>query len=343
LSNDAPRAILFSCAGEVLSAAERAFFAEIGPAGFVLFQRNCRDPDQVRALIAEFRFCVGRDDAPVLIDQEGGRVARLKPPHWRRYPAPAALAALPEAEMAVRLGARLMADDLAALGVTVDCLPVLDLPIVGADKVIGDRAYGDQPAQVAQLGRAACEGLLAGGVLPTIKHIPGHGRARVDSHFSLPVVDTARDKLEETDFAPFRTLADMPQGNAIWAMTAHIVYSAIDERHPATLSPVVIADIIRGSIGFDGMLVSDDIGMHALGGSFGERAAGALAAGCDLALHCSGDLDEMRAAAEAAAPMTPAALARLARGEALRRAAQREFDRAEVEARFDALIGAATG
>jgi beta-N-acetylhexosaminidase len=336
LSNDAPRAILFSCAGETLTAAERAFFAEWDPLGFILFQRNCRDADQVRALISEFRACVGRDNAPVLIDQEGGRVARLKPPNWRRYPAAASLAVLPEAEAAVRLGARLIADDLAALGVTVDAMPVLDLPVAGADQVIGDRAYGTEPAQVTRLGRAVCEGLLSGGVLPIVKHMPGHGRSKVDSHKALPVVDAAHDVLTASDFAPFRALNDMP-----WAMTAHIVYDALDDRRPATLSPVVIDTVIRGSIGFDGVLVSDDIGMGALGGSFGERSAAVLAAGCDLVLHCSGDLAEMREAAASTTPMTPAALARVARGETLRRASFTAFDRHEAEARFDALIGAA--
>jgi beta-N-acetylhexosaminidase len=326
------RAILFSCAGESLSTEERAFFRDADPLGFILFQRNCRDREQVKALIDDFRDCVGRADAPVLIDMEGGRVARLKPPEWRRYPAAARLAALPEAEEAVRLGARLIADDLAALGVTADAMPVLDLPAPGADNVIGDRAYGGDPALVARLGRAACEGLLAGGVLPIVKHMPGHGRARVDSHKALPVVDEDAATLEQADFAPFRALSDMP-----WAMTAHVVFSAIDAHRPATLSQTMIDRVIRGSIGFDGVLVSDDIGMGALGGSFAERASAVLAAGCDLVLHCSGDLDEMRAAAEATQPLTPQAAARVARAEALRCGSARDFDRREAEARFDAM------
>jgi beta-N-acetylhexosaminidase len=334
--NSPPLAILFGCAGETLSADERAFFAEANPLGFILFQRNCREPVQVRALVADFRDCVGRADAPVLIDQEGGRVARLKPPHWRRYPAAAQLAARPDAEAAVRLGARLIADDLAALGVTVDCLPVLDLPTAGADNVIGDRAYGGDPALAARLGRAACDGLLEGGVLPTVKHIPGHGRATVDSHQALPVVDADRALLAATDFAPFRALADMP-----WAMTAHVVYSAVDARRPATCSPAVIGGVIRGELGFDGMLVSDDVNMNALAGGIGERVAAALAAGCDAVLHCSGRLGEMCEAAQAAAPLSPAAMARIARGEALRLASRRDFDRREAEARFDRMTGAA--
>jgi len=329
------RAILFGCAGETLSAEERAFFADANPLGFVLFQRNCRAPEQVRALVSAMRDCVGRSDAPVLIDQEGGRVARLKPPHWRRYPSAAQLGALDDAEIAVRLGARLVADDLAALEVTVDCMPVLDLPVPGADGVIGDRAYGRDPALVTRLGRAACEGLLAGGVLPVIKHMPGHGRARVDSHLTLPVVDTDQKTLEETDFAPFRALADLP-----WGMTAHVVFSAIDDRRPATTSPVMIDRVIRGSIGFSGVLITDDIGMGALAGDIGERVAAALAAGCDVVSHCSGRIDEMREAAEVAAPLTAEAKARIARGEAQRRESMREFDRREAEAQFDQLIAA---
>jgi beta-N-acetylhexosaminidase len=333
-----PLAILFGCAGERLSAAERAFFTEADPLGFILFQRNCRDPDQVRALVAETRDCVGRADAPVLIDQEGGRVARLKPPHWRRYPAAAQLAALDEAEEAVRLCGRLIADDLAGLGVTVDAAPVLDLPVPGADGVIGDRAFGSAPQRVARLGRAMAEGLLAGGVLPVVKHMPGHGRARIDSHKALPVVDAAVEMLAATDFAPFCALAQMP-----WAMTAHVVYSAIDRDRPATLSHTVIDRVIRGTIGFAGVLVSDDIGMGALSGSVGARVAAALAAGCDAILHCGGRLDEMREAAAAAVPLTAAAAGRLARAEGLRRRSSVPFERSETEARFDALIGAHAG
>jgi beta-N-acetylhexosaminidase len=331
LSND-PGAILFSCASETLSADERAFFRDADPLGFILFQRNCRDREQVEALVADFRDCVGRADAPVLIDQEGGRVARLRPPEWRRYPAPGRLASLPDAEEATRLGARLIADDLAALGVTVDCLPVLDLRVTGASDVIGDRAYGSDPARVARIGRAACEGLLAGGVLPTIKHIPGHGRARVDSHKALPRVDTPAAMLAETDFAPFRALSDMP-----WAMTAHVVYATLDPDQPATLSRTVIETVIRGGIGFGGVLVSDDVNMGALAGSMRERVEGVLAAGCDVVLHCTGVLSEMREAAEAAAPLTRVAMTRLARGEALRRGSVRGFDRREAEMRFNSM------
>jgi len=330
------RAVVFGCAGERLSAAERGFFRAADPAGFVLFARNCREPGQVRDLVAQLRDSVGRDDAPVLIDQEGGRVARLKPPHWRRYPAAADLAALPDplAAEAVRLGTRLIADDLARLGITVDAAPVLDLPVPGADPVIGDRAYGGRPERVAALGRAACEGLLAGGVLPIIKHVPGHGRAEVDSHRECPRVETGRDELAASDFAPFQALAAMP-----WAMTAHVVFAAIDPDRPATLSPRVIGEIVRGEIGFDGVLIGDDLSMQALGGGLGARAARALAAGCDLALHCNGKLDEMTEIAAAVPAISAAGAERLARGEACRRASLREFDRGAAEARFDRLLG----
>jgi beta-N-acetylhexosaminidase len=271
----------------------------------------------------------------VLIDQEGGRVARLKPPYWPAYPPARAIAALggSRAEEAARLGARLIADDLAALGITVDCMPVLDLPQAGADPVIGDRAYGEAPAQVAALGAAVCDGLLAGGVLPVVKHIPGHGRAAVDSHHALPRVEAPLARLAAHDFAPFRALAAMP-----WAMTAHILYTAIDADHPATLSARLIGEVIRAKIGFDGVLLSDDLSMASLPGGMSERARGALAAGCDLVLHCNGDLSEMRAVAESAAPLTAAARRRLDAGEALRLARGEPFDRHEAALRFAALM-----
>ena len=311
-----PRAIVLGCAGERLSAEERRLFAASDPFGFVLFRRNCHDPDQLRALVDEMRGIVGRADAPVLIDQEGGRVARLQPPHWPRYPAAARIGALPDplAAEAAWLGARLMADDLAALGITVDALPVLDLPAAGADPVIGDRAYGTEPERVARLGRAVCEGMLAGAVLPIVKHIPGHGRAQVDSHRDCPRVDASRELLTASDFAPFRALSDMP-----WAMTAHIVYTAIDAAAPATFSQRMIDEIIRRDIGFDGVLVSDDISMGALEGSLAERTRQALAAGCDLALHCNGVLAEMEEVAEATPQLSAPAQARLTRAEALSR------------------------
>jgi beta-N-acetylhexosaminidase len=332
----APRAVILGCIGEQLSPEEHGFFHAADPVGFILFRRNCRDPAQVRDLVASLRQAIGHDDAPILIDQEGGRVARLGPPHWRRYPSAGRLGSMPDpqAAAAARLGARLMADDLHGLGITVNCFPVLDLPVPGADQVIGDRAYGNAPGRVASLGRAACEGLLEGGVLPVIKHIPGHGRARVDSHQACPVVETGADELSHTDFAPFRALAGMP-----WAMTAHIVYMAIDPTAPATLSERVISRAIRGAIGFAGVLVSDDLSMRALGGEIGDRAARALAAGCDLVLHCNGDRREMEAIAAATGPISARTAARLAQAEGVRRrSAHLEFDRGEVEAQFDALL-----
>ncbi len=339
MPDNAPLAVVLGCSGERLTASERDLFAAADPVGFILFRRNCSSPDQVRDLVGSLRGCVGRADAPVLIDQEGGRVARLRPPHWRHYPSAARLGSLPDpaAATAARLGARLIADDLARLGITVDCLPVLDIPAAGADPVIGDRAYGSDPELVARLAGAACAGLLEGAVLPVLKHIPGHGRARVDSHHACPLVETSYEELANTDFAPFRALAAMP-----WAMTAHIVYSAIDPTGPATLSSRVVTEVIRGEIGFDGVLVSDDLSMRALGGGLGERTRQALATGCDLALHCNGDLDEMEEVVKAARPISPITAGRLRRGEALRRgSAVKGFDRGEAETQFDALLASA--
>ena len=339
MPDNAPLAVVLGCSGERLTASERDFFAAADPVGFILFRRNCSSPGQVRDLVGSLRGCIGRDDAPVLIDQEGGRVARLRPPHWRRYPSAACLASLPDpaAEMAARLGARLIADDLARLDITVDCLPVLDSPAVGADPVIGDRAYGSDPERVAILAGAVCAGLLDGSVLPVLKHMPGHGRARVDSHYACPRAETAFDELARTDFAPFRALAAMP-----WAMTAHIIYTAIDPTAPATLSSRVVTEVIRGEIGFDGVLISDDLSMRALGGGLGERTRQALAAGCDLALHCNGDPGEMEEVVAAARPISQLTAARLGRGEAMRCGSPPNgFDRKEVEARFDELLAGA--
>jgi beta-N-acetylhexosaminidase len=335
LSSRSPAAVIFGCAGPTLAAAERDFFRDADPLGFILFQRNCETPSQVRRLMIELRDAVGRGNAPVLIDQEGGRVARLKPPHWPAYPAAAAIAALggDRAREAAWTGARLIADDLAALGITVDCLPVLDVPVIGSDKVIGDRAYGDSAHVVTALGRAAAEGLLSGGVLPVAKHMPGHGRALIDSHHGLPRVAARRTELEATDFSPFRALAHLP-----WGMTAHVVYEAIDPDRAATLSPGVIGEVIRASIGFDGLLLTDDLSMQALGGSFAARAQAALEAGCDVVLHCNGERGEMTEIAGVVPPLTAKASERLARGEAMRGKAQ-PIDRTALEERFRALMG----
>src|SRR3990172_9532156 len=271
--------VILGCAGPTPDAPERRFFRAADPLGFILFKRNCTAPKQVRLLVAELRDAVGRADAPVLIDQEGGRVARLGPPHWRTPPpAPrfGLLAARDRdaAAEAARVNARLLAADLAELGITVDCAPVLDLRLPGAHDVIGDRAFHSDPEVVALLGRAVAEGLLAGGVIPVVKHMPGHGRAMIDSHAALPRVATSRSELEHTDFRPFRALNDLP-----WGMTAHVVYEAIDPERPASTSPVVIGEVIRGHIGFDGLLVSDHLSMQALQGRLADRTRAALAAG----------------------------------------------------------------
>jgi len=305
-----PLAAIFGCAGPRLEEAEHAFFRDIDPAGFILFARNVESPAQVKALVANLRASTGRDDALVLIDQEGGRVARLNPPHWRAAPAAGRIAALAERDLergrrAAWLNARLLADDLAPLGISVDCLPVLDLHLPGAHGIVGDRSFGSDPRMVSVLGRAVCDGLMVGGVLPVIKHIPGHGRAVVDSHHELPVVAAERTMLVGSDFEPFRRLADMPM-----AMTAHIVYQAIDPDRPATTSAKVIADIVRGSIGFDGLLMTDDISMKALAGTISERTSAALAAGCDVVLHCNGDAGEMAQVAAAAPPLDGRSLRR---------------------------------
>ncbi len=288
-----PSAIIFGCDGPYLKLAEAEFFHESDPLGFILFKRNCETPKQLNALVADLRDSVGRGDAPVLIDQEGGRVVRMGAPHWRVPPAAGVIGALAEREPAAGcraawLNARLIAFDLQKAGIDVCCLPVLDLKYHGASSVVGDRAFSSNPELVAQLGRAAADGLLAGGVLPVIKHMPGHGRAMTDSHDEMPRVEAALADLEACDFQPFRALRDLPI-----ALSAHILYTAIDGDLPGTLSPKVIADIIRGAIGFDGLLLSDDLSMDALSGNLGERAEVALAAGCDIALHCNGKLGEM--------------------------------------------------
>lgn len=331
------RAFIVGCSGLELTPDERAFFRGADPWGFILFRRNIDSPEQVQALTGALRETVGRTDAPILIDQEGGRVQRMGPPHWRRYPAGRAYGRLTDdplmqREMA-RLGARLIAHDLLSVGVNVDCLPVLDVPAPGAHDIIGDRAYADDPRLIAILGRAAAEGLLAGGVLPVVKHIPGHGRAGADSHEALPVVDTSRDELEKIDFEPFRVLADMPLG-----MSAHVVYTAIDRDQPATTSRKVIDDAIRGSIGFDGLLMSDDLSMKALSGSLRERAAAALAAGCDIALHCNGKLDEMEAVAEAASVLSGSSRRRAENALARLRHTPEPLDPVDAHARLTASL-----
>jgi beta-N-acetylhexosaminidase len=331
-------AAIFGCSGPSLTADERAFFRDARPWGFILFRRNIAAPDQVRALVEDLRACTGMTGAPVLIDQEGGRVQRLGPPHWRRYPPGRAYGEIAAADPLARreiarLGARLIAHDLASLGINVDCLPVLDVPDQSGHEVIGDRAYGERPDEVAVLGRAAAEGLIAGGVLPVIKHIPGHGRARSDSHLDLPVVEAPLPALEETDFAPFRALSDMPM-----AMTAHVVYSAIDPKRPATTSRKAIGEVIRGRIGFGGLLMSDDLSMKALSGGFADRARASLAAGCDVVLHCNGDMAEMKAVMDGTRVLAGKAKARAEAALARIPRTPEPFDPVEARARFDAAF-----
>jgi beta-N-acetylhexosaminidase len=299
-------------AGPELEAREAAALRAARPCGIILFARNVADPEQVRRLSDAARDAVGHDIL-VLIDQEGGRVRRLRPPHWRELPCAAAYGRLyaesPAAACrAARLAAQLTALELRKAGINTNCVPVLDVPCPGSHDIIGDRAYGADASQVAALGRAVAEGHMAGGVLPVIKHVPGHGRAMADSHLELPVVAASREELERIDFAPFRACADLPA-----AMTAHVVYQAIDPDAPASTSPRVIGEVIRQAIGFDGLLMSDDLGMKALSGTMAERTWAVLSAGCDVALVCSGDLADTEAAAAEAPPLTGAALARYER------------------------------
>jgi beta-N-acetylhexosaminidase len=331
------RAFITGVSGTELTAAEREFIRAERPWGFILFKRNIESPTQVVSLVGELRDAAGEPDAPVLIDQEGGRVQRLGPPHWPVYPAGAVFGALYDDDSALGLraawlSARLIAADLADLGITVDCLPLADVPVAGADAVIGNRAYGTEPAKVAAIARAVTGGLEQGGVLPVLKHIPGHGRATADTHFRLPTVDTPREELERTDFAAFRPLADLPM-----AMTAHVVFSAFDPAHPATTSATMVSQVIRGAIGFQGLLMSDDVSMNALAGSISERTRAILAAGCDMVLHCNGKLEEMREVARQTPGLSGKALERAGRALAVRKAPQ-PFDRAAARAELDALI-----
>jgi beta-N-acetylhexosaminidase len=331
------RAFITGIAGLALSADEQAFIRAARPWGFILFKRNVETPAQVSALVRELRDAAELPDAPVLIDQEGGRVQRLGPPHWPVYPPGDVFSRLYDADSALglqaaRLSARLIADDLHQLGITVDCLPLADVPVAGADAVIGNRAYGTMPDKVAAIARAVTDGLEQGGVLPVLKHIPGHGRATADTHFLLPTVDTPEAELDATDFAAFRPLADLPM-----AMTAHVVFSAIDAAHPATTSATMIERVIRTSIGFQGLLMSDDVSMNALAGSIADRTRAIVAAGCDMVLHCNGKLDEMQAVAAETPELSGVALARADRALAARKAPI-AFDRAAARAELDALI-----
>jgi beta-N-acetylhexosaminidase len=331
------RAFIAGIAGTVLTDRERAFFRESEPWGLIVFKRNINAPDQARRLTDSFREAVGRADAPVLVDQEGGRVQRLGPPLWPAYPAGADYGRLYDRDQqaglaAAQLGARLIATDLAAIGIDVDCWPLADVPVADADVVIGERAFGTEPDKVAAIAGAVAKGLREGGVLPVVKHIPGHGRALADSHHELPVVTADRATLEASDFRAFRPLAGLPL-----AMTAHVVFAAIDPIAPATTSVTIVREVIRSLIGFDGVLMTDDISMEALTGSVRARSRASLAAGCDVVLHCNGRFDEMCEVAEAAPPLTGAAARRAAAALAWRRPAP-EIDVADAHRRFAAMM-----
>ena len=330
-------AAIFGCAGPSLLPAERDFFRAVRPAGFIVFGRNIETPAQVKALVADLRKSAGVPEAPVLIDQEGGRVARLRPPHWRHPPPGAVFGQLyerdPKAALeACRLNARLIAHELLAMGIDVDCAPVLDVPQPGSHDIVGDRALARSPHTVAALARAWCQGFADGGVAPVIKHIPGHGRAKADSHLSLPEVEATWAELSAADFAPFKALAGQP-----WAMTAHVLYTALDKAAPATTSPSIVADVIRGHIGFTGALMTDDLSMKALAGSYEERARESLKAGCDMALHCNGNPEEMAAVAAGAGPLAGLSLKRYQ--SALKwRKRPKKFDPAAALARLAGLL-----
>jgi beta-N-acetylhexosaminidase len=335
------RAAIYGLEGLELTAEEEAFFRDSEPAGFILFRRNCGDPDQLLRLTDSLRDLTGRADLPILIDQEGGRVARMRPPEWPAFPPAERFAQLyalapSSAIEAVRSNARAIALTLRKCGINVNALPLLDVRQEGASDIIGDRALGSEPMQVAALGRAVLDGMASAGVVGIIKHIPGHGRALVDSHKELPVVAASADALE-TDLEPFERLSSAPMG-----MTAHVVYTAWDPDHPATMSATVIGDIIRGRIGFDGFLMSDDLGMEALAGDFGSRAAGVTAAGCDAALHCSGKMEEMIAVAGAAPALSAEGEARVARAMAVTMIGDDDGpDFADSIAKRDALLALA--
>ena len=330
------RALVCGCLGLRLDDSERAFLRDADPIGVILFRRNVEAPDQVRALTAEIRAAIGREDVFVLVDQEGGRVQRLGPPHWRKYPAAARFAAIRDLDAraaAIRVAARLIGDDLNSVGIDADCLPVLDVPVEGAHDVIGDRAYARDPVAVAMLGRAAAEGMLDAGVLPIMKHLPGHGRAGADSHLALPIVEATRAELEASDFVPFAMNADLPA-----AMTAHVVYTALDPERPATISPLIVDKVIRKAIGFDGLLFSDDLSMKALPGTFREKAESLFAAGVDIALHCNGDRREAEAVAAVAPPVEGACAARVARARAAMTRGRPDFDPVDAVAMLDRVL-----
>ncbi len=329
--------MIYGVAGTSLSRDEGTLFAETNPYGFILFARNCESPSQIKRLIGQLYEATEREMLPILIDQEGGRVARLKPPQWPGYRPAGAFAKLAKtggerAKRAVYLNARLIAHDLHALRITVNCAPLADIPVAGAHDIIGDRAFGVEPPQVIALARAMAEGLADGGVIPVLKHIPGHGRARADSHEELPVVEASLELLRATDFVPFKALADLPM-----AMTAHVLYTAIDKERMATVSPRAIS-LIREELGFKGLLMSDDVSMKAMQGDFTERTRQVLKAGCDIVLHCNGDMAEMRAVAEGISTLAGQSFIRAERALAPALKAPKPFDVAASRHELDRLF-----
>ncbi len=334
-----PKPVLFGCAGTKLSLEERALFKKANPFGFILFKRNCEDPDQLRYLIFELQQAVGRSDIQIAIDQEGGRVARLTPPHWPQYPPARAFGRMYEHEIewgleAICLFARVLAHQLGTLGITINCAPVIDLFNAEGNPAIGDRAFSGSPETVAALARAEAETFLANGILPVIKHLPGHGKMTVDPHKVLPVIAASRLELEANDFLPVQNLKDMPLG-----MNSHAIFKSFDPDRPASLSPVMNNDVIRGALGFEGLLLSDDINMKALKGAPEELALQALEAGNDIVLHCDGDLKGMQAIAEALPPLSEASWNRWLAAQARAKPRDLSYAPEKDAARLDILLG----
>lgn len=332
--------VVFGFSGPALLEDEKAFFASTQPFGFILFQRNITQPAQVRALTRALRDVTGRADVPVFIDQEGGRVTRLKPPHWAPLPSMRVIGRVYEEDAArgleaMQIHARMTARRLGDLGINVNCAPVLDLYLASASEAIGDRAFSGNAEVVAALGRAAVDTYLANGVVPVIKHLPGHGRVMADPHENLPFVDCPRSLLEARDFRPFKALKDAPAG-----MNCHVLFRALDAERPVSLSPEVHRAIIRGVLDFQGLLFSDDITMKALNGPLPEVAGQVLEAGADIVLHCSGNLDDMRAIAAGLPAISAGAMSRWKRAQAMVRPPAGDFNESEAWARFDVLVQA---
>jgi beta-N-acetylhexosaminidase len=334
-----PKPVLFGCSGTRLTSLERSVFREADPFGFILFRRNCDSPDQIRYLIQELQQATARDSVTIAIDQEGGRVARLQPPNWPTYPPARSFGLMYERDPewgveAIKLYSTIIAHELASLGITINCAPVVDLYDPNGTPALGDRAFSSQPAIVAALARVQAETFLANGVLPVIKHLPGHGRLKTDPHHVLPIIDASRTELELQDFIPFELLKDIPLG-----MNSHAIFSAFDTKNPASLSPIVNDDIIRGALGFDGLLLSDDLTMKALNGKPGDLALRALEAGNDIVVHCSGDASEMEAISRVLEPMTDASWDRWTHAQAMAQPANATYNPQFDAERLDVLLG----